>query len=78
MKNTFVPRHETIGLESSFENFTTSLEKTAGRFDYAILDQIGDYPERAQLEIRQRRHQKDRSSAGPKIQGTNRAGRLCR
>jgi uncharacterized protein (DUF302 family) len=59
MENTFALRHENLQLESSFEHFTASLENTAGKFDYAILDRIGDNPEGAQSEIRKMQGEQD-------------------
>jgi len=59
MENTFALSHETLKLDSSFESFTASLENAAGKFDYAILDQIGDNPEWAQSEIRKMQGDQD-------------------
>jgi len=59
MENTFALKHEALQLDSSFENFTSSLESAAGKFDYAILDQIGDNPEWAQSEIRKMQGSQD-------------------
>lgn len=59
MENKFTLKHETMIMDSSFEDFTSSLEHTAGRFDYAILDQIGNDPEWAQSEIRKMQGNQD-------------------
>jgi uncharacterized protein (DUF302 family) len=59
MENKFTLTHETLIMTSSFEKFTISLENTAGRFDYTILDKIGNDPELAQSEIRKMQGSQD-------------------
>lgn len=52
MENKFLIQHTTVPLVLSFENFIQNFEKAAGRFEYYILDQIGDGKERVKEEIR--------------------------
>lgn len=51
MENSYLLKHETIPLLSTFEVFTANLENRAGKFDYSIFDDKNADPEWVKAEI---------------------------